>query len=289
MAIPGFGEIAEQLRRSTVLVQSGGRGAGSGVIWSPDGVVVTNAHVVVGRQVTVQLWDGREFEAAIHSRDPRRDLAELRIDAADLHAATHADSSQVRAGELAIAIGNPMGFLGALATGVIHGVGPLPRLGTRSWVQADVRLAPGNSGGPLADARGRVIGINTMVAGRLALAIPSNTVRDFLSSAPATAWLGVTVHPTLVPRPAGAGKVFGVVILEVEPGSPADLASLLPGDILLGVEGKAFRDIEDLAATLRGSGPRVLRLEFLRGDYAKIRRVTVQIGAPSNARSPVAA
>ena len=289
MAIPGFGEIAEQLRRSTVLIQAGGRGAGSGVIWSADGTVITNAHVVFGGKANVQLWDGREFEAAIHSRDPRRDLAQLRIDAAGLHAATPADSSKVRPGELAIAIGNPLGFVGALATGVIHGVGPLPPLGGRTWVQADVRLAPGNSGGPLADARGHVIGINTMVAGGLALAIPSNTVREFLSSEPAGAWLGVTVHPTLVPRSAGAGKIFGAVILEVEPGSPADSASLLAGDILLGVEGKAFRAIEDLADALRGSGPRILRLEFLRGDYSKVRRVSARIGAPLNARSPVAA
>ena len=289
MAIPGFGEIAEQLRRSTVLIESGGRGAGSGVIWSSDGAVITNAHVVRGSRAKVQLWDGREFEAAVRARDPRRDLAQLHIDAADLPAASPADSSAVRPGELAIAIGNPLGFVGALATGVIHAVGPLRGLGRQSWVQADVRLAPGNSGGPLADARGRVIGINTMVAGRLALAIPSNSVRDFLSAGPVNAWLGVTVHPTLVPRAAGAGKAFGLVVLEVEPGGPADQASLLAGDILLGTEEKPFGAVEDLSATLGGGQARVLRLEFLRGDYAKIRRVAVQLGTAQAARSPVAA
>ena len=289
MAIPGFGEIAEQLRRSTVLIDSGGRGAGSGVIWSRDGLVVTNAHVVRGSRVNVQLWDGREYEAAIGSRDTGRDLTQIRIDAADLQAATAADSSKLRPGELAIAIGNPMGFVGALATGVIHAVGPLRGLGPRTWVQADVRLAPGNSGGPLADAHGRIVGINTMVAGRLALAIPSNTVRDFLSAGPANAWLGVTVHPTLVPRTAGAGKTFGLVVLEVEPGSPADQASLMSGDILLGTEEKSFTAIEDLAGALQGSSPRVLRVEFLRGDYTRIRRVAVQLGAPLSTRSPVAA
>ena len=175
MAIPGFGEIAEQLRRSTVLIHSGGRGAGSGVIWSGDGLVVTNAHVVRATPVIVQLWDGREFKAAIGPRDLSRDLAQLRIEAADLPAASSADSSELRPGELAIAIGNPLGFVGALATGVIHAVGPLRGLGRQTWVQADVRLAPGNSGGPLANAQGRVIGINTMVAGGLALAIPSDT------------------------------------------------------------------------------------------------------------------
>jgi len=289
MAIPGFGEIAEQLRRSTVLVHSGGRGAGSGVIWSSDGVVVTNAHVVHGSRVSIQLWDGREFEAATVSRDPRRDLAQLRIDAANLPAAPAADSSELRPGELAIAIGNPLGFVGALATGVIRAVGPLRGLGRQDWVQADVRLAPGNSGGPLANAHGRVVGINTMVAGGLALAIPSNAVRDFLLAGPANSWLGVTVHPALIPRSDDAAKTFGLVILEVEAGSPADLASLLPGDILLGTEEKSFTAIEDLARALRGSVPRVLRLEFLRGDYSKIRRVAVQLGTPLPARSPVAA
>jgi serine protease Do len=289
MVVPGFGEITEQLRRSTVLIHAGSRGAGSGVIWSSDGLLVTNAHVVRGSHPIVQLWDGREFEAVTQSRDPRRDLAQLRIDAANLPAGSPADSSRVRPGELVIAIGNPLGFVGALATGVIHGVGPVRGLGAHSWIQADVRLAPGNSGGPLADARGRIVGINTMVAGRLALAIPSNAVRDFLSAGPADGWLGITVHPAFIARPAPRGKAFGLVVLEVEPGSPAALASLLQGDILLGTKEKSFTAVEDLSFALRGTGPRVLRVEFLRGDYARIRRVTMQLGNPLQARSSVAA
>lgn len=289
MAIPGFGEIAEQLRRSTVLIHSGGRGSGSGVIWSSDGTLLTNAHVVRSTRPIVQLWDGREFQAAIHSRDSLRDLAQLHINAKDLPAATTADSSQLRPGELAIAIGNPMGFVGALATGVIHGVGPLRGLGAHSWVQAEVRLAPGNSGGPLADASGRVVGINTMVAGRLALAIPSNAVRDFVSETPNDGRLGVTLHPALIPSPANRGNAFGLVVLEVEPESSAAQASLLPGDILLGTEERSFASLEDLARALQGSGPRALRLQFLRGDYQRIRRVTVQLGNPLQARSSVAA
>src|SRR6202795_1479702 len=157
MAIRDFGEIAEKLRRSTVLVLPGQRGNGSGVIWSADGVIVTNAHVARGSHLRVQLGDAREREAAVVSRDTRRDLAELRVSAANLPAATAADSSQVRPGELAMPIGNPPGLVGALPPGVVHGVGPLAamsrRLGSDPWVQADVRLAPGNSGGPLADAR----------------------------------------------------------------------------------------------------------------------------------------
>ena len=289
MAVRGFGEIAEQLRRLTVLIQAGGRGTGSGIIWSSDGLVVTNSHVIRGSPATVQLWDGREFQAAVRSRDPRGDLAQLHIDAKNLPSASAGDSSQLRPGELAIAVGNPLGFVGALATGVIHAVGPIPRLGPQFWVQSDVRLAPGNSGGPLANAEGRVVGINTMVAGRLALAIPSNAVRDFLSVGPADAWLGVTVHPAFIPRPFSRGKTFGLVILEVEPDSPAALASLLPGDILLGTQEQPFREIADLRRALGGSAPRTLRVEFLRGDYTRVRRVTVQLGNSSLARSSVAA
>jgi serine protease Do len=286
MAISGFGEIAEQLRRSTVLIHAGSRGNGSGVIWTTDGMIVTNAHVARNSALRVQLWDGRELPGEIMKRDPRRDLALLHVNTEDLPAASPADSSQVRPGELAIAIGNPMGFVGALTTGVIHAIGPLPGLGAQSWVQASVRLAPGNSGGPLADAQGRVIGINTMVAGRLALAVPSNVVRQFSTGGASDGWLGVSVHPVRLPR--RDGNRFGLVLLEVEPGSPAAQASLLPGDILLGAGDRAFASLEDLARAIDGSGPRALRLEFLRGDYARVRRVTVQLGATAG-RGTIAA
>jgi serine protease Do len=292
MTVTGFGEIAEKLRRSTVLIHAGGRGGGSGLIWSSDGTIITNAHVARGAQIRLQLWDGREFRANVASRDMRRDLAELHIDATNLPSALVADSSQVRPGELAIAIGNPLGFVGALTTGVIHAVGPLHGLGTRTWVQANVRLAPGNSGGPLADAGGRVIGINTMVVGRLALAIPSNIVQTFLSADASDAWLGVTLRPVRIPQSTatgGSGHTFGLVLLDVEPRSPAFLASLLPGDILIGSEQKAFLSAVDLAHALQGAGPRLLRLEFLRGDYSRVRRVTVQLGCQNTSRGSVAA
>jgi len=286
MAFAGFGEIAEQLRRSTVLVQLGERGAGSGILWDASGLVITNAHVAHRRSARVQLWDGREFTAELSSRDSRLDLAALRIDAGGLPAAPVADSSRVRPGELAIAIGNPLGFVGALTTGVVHAVGPFPGFGARPWIQANVRLAPGNSGGPLADARGRVIGVNTMVAGRLALAIPSNGVQRFLTGESRGSWLGVTMRPVLVPR--GKERTFALVVLDVEPGSPASRASLLAGDILLGTAAGAFHSLDDLAGALSDSGPRVLRLEFLRGDYTQVRRVSVQLGAET-ARNSFAA
>ena len=287
MAIAGFGEIAEQLRRSTVLVHARGRGSGSGVIWSSDGTIVTNAHVARGSTAGIQLWDGREFEAEVRARDPRRDLAALHIKADSLTAATVGDSRRLRPGEVAIAIGNPMGFVGALTTGVIPAVGPLGGLGTQTWVQASVRLAPGNSGGPLAEASGRVIGINSIVAGRLALAIPSNTVCDFLASAPTDAWLGITVQPVRLPLLGGYS--FGLVLLEVEPGSPAEQASLMAGDILLGLEDTAFHSIEDLAQAVDGTGHGLLRLEFLRGDYSRVRRVTVRLRVSVPGKGSVAA
>jgi serine protease Do len=299
--VVGFGEVAEKLRRSTVVVHTshaggGGSGSGSGVIWSGDGQIITNAHVARATRARVETWDGRELAATVASRDSRRDLALLRVNfanaAPNFLAAIPADSSQVRPGELAIAIGNPLGFVGALTTGVIHAVAPVRGLGPHPWVQANVRLAPGNSGGPLADARGRVIGINTMVARGLALAIPSNAVRDFLSAGASDAWLGVTVHPVQIPRSKSAGSgapSFGLVLLEVEPGSPASTASLMPGDILLGTEETRFASLADLSRALNGSASRLLRIEFLRGDYSRVRRVTIQLGAQGAQPNSVAA
>jgi serine protease Do len=290
MSIPGLGEIADRLRRSTVLVRPGGsKGNGSGVLWSSDGLIVTNAHVAQGSRAEISLWDGREFPAQVTSRDARRDLAALRISAGDLLAAEAGDSSRVRPGEIAIAVGNPLGFLGALTTGVVHAVGPIRGIGLQSWVQSDVRLAPGNSGGPLADARGRVIGINAMVAGRLALAIASNEVARFLrgESAPDSLRLGVSVVPVRLPR--SSGRKFGLVLASVEPGTPAARASLLPGDILLGTEENRFSSVHDLAEVLRGDAACLLRLEFLRGDYERVRRVSVQLAARGRKAGSIAA
>ncbi len=126
-----------------------------------------------------------------------------------------------------------------------------------------------------------------MVAGRLALAIPSNAVRDFLVAGPRSAWLGVTVHPVRLPR--ANGRAFGLVLLEVEPGSPAARASLMTGDILMGTEEKSFQSLDDLARAIDGEGPRLLRLEFLRGDYSRVRRVTVQLGIPNDGKDRIAA
>jgi len=290
MTFTAFGEAAERLRRSTVLIHSGlrgkGSGSGSGVIWSGTGLIVTNAHVVPGSSAGAQLWDGREFEAQVSERDHSRDLAALHISAQGLPSISIADSSRIRAGELALAIGSPLGFVGALSTGVVHAVGPVRGLGSFTWVQANVRLAPGNSGGPLANAAGEIIGINSTVAGGLALAIPSNTVNTFLKTGASTAWLGASLYPTWIP--SVGKKLFGLVVLEVQEGSPAASASLLPGDILLGTEEHRFASIGDLRGLLEGAGVRQVRFEFLRGDYSRARKVTVLLGTsrrPSQAQA----
>jgi len=125
-----FGEIAERLRRSTVQVFSHGHdGGGSGVIWSSGGRIVTNSHVARAEKAEVVLWDGRKLAARLVSRDGRRDLAELKVAESGLPAATAGDSDALRPGELVIAIGSPLGFAGALSTGVVHSVGPIAGMG----------------------------------------------------------------------------------------------------------------------------------------------------------------
>ena len=272
----GFGEVAEALRRTTVQVSSGGRGLGSGVILSADGLIVTNAHVVRSSHAQVKLWDGRTLDAAVTSRDLTRDLAALLASASNLQAATLADSSKARVGELVLAVGNPLGFVGALSTGIIHAAGSVRGLGMNSWLQADVQLAPGNSGGPLANAQGQVLGINTMVAGGLALAIPSNDVARFLANGPSHSLLGVDVRPVkIVVRDENR---IGLLVIGVTPGGAASMASLMIGDILVGIDGVLFRSVSDLEIALQGAAERILNLLFLRGDRRNIRRVAVRLG-----------
>lgn len=174
--VPSLAALAAHLRRSSVEVSGPWRGGGSGVIWNSDGLIVTNAHVARGPRAQVTLSDGRTFQAEVVRRDSRRDLAALRIDMRGLPAADSGDSGRLRAGHMVAALGNPFGVTGALSIGIVHATDEA------NWIQADVRLAPGNSGGMLADASGRVIGINTMIVGGIALAVPSNAVESFLSA-----------------------------------------------------------------------------------------------------------
>ena len=251
-----LGTVADGLRRLTVHVRDGG----AGVIWRSDGLIITNAHVARSNRQRVELFDGRVVDATVTRRDVRRDLALLRADFSNASAVRIRDSNELRSGELAIAIGHPLGFRGALSTGVIHGHGPIAGWDHLPWVQADIRLAPGNSGGPLADAEGRVVGINTMIAGRLGLAVPSNAVRAFVARETQRAALGVTIRPVQA----------GLLVLEVQPDSPAARASLLPGDLLTGLS------IAELYDAIQAGG--IMTLRFARGGR-RVREVAVRLAA----------
>jgi serine protease Do len=176
----GFGEIAEALRRSTVRVRDTRPGEGSGIVWSRNGLIVTNAHVARGETAEIELWDGRRLPAQVLLRDPWRDLALLRVRTGDLPAAPIGNSDAVRPGELAIAVGNPLGFAGAVSTGVIHSAGVIHGMGRQRWIRAALHLAPGNSGGPLANACGEVIGVNTAIVQGLGVAAPSSSVVELV-------------------------------------------------------------------------------------------------------------
>ena len=177
--VTDLSHLAERLRRITAEVADSGASLGSGVLWPP-GCVVTNAHVVRGSRAAVRLVDGRRLEGQVIARDTDADLALLRVLGTGIPAASIGDSAPV--GSLVAAVGHPLGVRGALSVGVVHAVGPI-RPDGRSWIQADVRLARGNSGGPLADASGQVIGLNAMVVGPLALAIPMREVTRFVRTA----------------------------------------------------------------------------------------------------------
>jgi serine protease Do len=256
--------IANSLRQSTVQIRGHRGGVGSGIIWNSAGLIITNAHVVRSRQAIVELADGRTLNARVVAIAPHRDLAALAVKAPNLTAATIGDSTQLRVGDLVFAVGNPLGTVGALTTGIIHTVAPPGSPIQRSWIQADVRLAPGNSGGPLANAQGQVIGVNSMIADGLAIAIPSQMVERFLGSQDSQPYLGVTLQPVVLPL--NRQRVFGWLILELAANSPAAASGLLVGDVVIGIAGKLFQFPGDLAATLNvvNPGDRLL-LNLVRG------------------------
>ena len=216
----GFNEVVEKLRRSTVQITDG-RGGGSGVVWDTAGTIVTNAHVARATEVALSDSSGRKFRGRVSRRDPDSDLAAIETQARDLEPAIVADSSRLRPGEIAIAVGNPLGVTGAAAWGIVHAVGPLDFGARRNWIQADIRLAPGNSGGALATATGEIIGINTMVYGGLGLAAPSNEVAAFVRGESARAHLGVEL----------IAAAQGLIVVAVEQGSFAHRAGVLLGDV----------------------------------------------------------
>lgn len=264
-------DLAERLDEVLVTVKSRA-GGGSGTSWSADGLVVTNQHVVPNGSAVVVLRDGSEFEATVEERDPEHDLALLRVNAT-LTPATAADSTGVRPGSLAFAIGNPWGQRGTLTSGVIFSAGGATDEGLRlgDVIRADLRLAPGNSGGPMTDARGHVIGINSMIAGGMAIAVPVRHVEELVArSEPGEpGFLGISFQPIQVPHAIAASYQVddetALMLTAIEPGSAAERAGLIPGDIVLGAgDGRrGLRHLSQPFRSMRANKP--MRLSLLRG------------------------
>src|SRR5438094_1120122 len=264
--------VAERLTPSVANLRvarrvRGGRihdGGGSAVVITPDGFTLTSAHVVARTEGRgrASFVDGRELEFQVVGSDPLSDLAVLRVDARDLVPAELGDAERLRVGQLVVAIGNPHGFTGSVTAGVVSALGR--SLPTRSGanvrvvdnvIQTDAALNPGNSGGALADGRGRVVGINTAVAGvGLGLAVPINTATRQIVAALMTegrfrrAYLGIAGGPRpLPPRLARTlGRTSGVEVVQVVEGGPADLAGLRPEDLIVELDGVAIEGMDDL-------------------------------------------
>jgi S1-C subfamily serine protease len=255
-------------------------GAGTGVVITSDGYLITSAHVVAGTsRGSATFVDGREARFEVVGRDPLSDLAVLRLDIRDLQQAELGDASDLRVGQLVVAIGNPLGFAGSVTAGVVSALGRALPLGSgqatrlvENVIQTDAALNPGNSGGALADGAGRVVGINTAVAGiGLGLAIPiDDATRKIVSSLMREgrvrrAYIGITGGSRpLPPRPAAQiGRALGVEIMSVVAGSPAADAGLRSGDIILEVDDRPIEDVADLQRLMVGEalgGPMDVRV-----------------------------
>jgi serine protease Do len=280
-------QVAERLSPSVASLRARG-GGGSAVAITPDGFLLTSAHVVQrSRRVRASFTDGRELAAEIVGSDPLSDLAVLRTSDDSLHAAVLGDAERLRVGQLVVAIGNPHGFSGSVTAGVVSALGrSLPtRSGAASrWVdnviQTDAALNPGNSGGALADGLGRVVGINTAVAGvGLGLAVPINTATRKVIGALMTegryrrAWIGIAGGPRPLPPRLAAelGRRGGVEVVEVVAGSPADRAGLRTEDLIVSVNGSAVDGVDDLLREMTGDliGDRV-RLDVIRQGAQRV-------------------
>jgi S1-C subfamily serine protease len=238
-------------------------GAGSGVAISSDGYMLTSAHVVAGGTgVSATFSDGRELSADVEGSDPLSDLAVVRVDARDLTPAQLGDADELRVGQLVVAIGSPMGLAGTVTAGVVSALGRSLPTRTRSAVrlvenviQTDAALNPGNSGGALADGLGRVVGVNTAVAGvGLGLAVPINdATRKIISELMKEgrvrrAYIGIVGGSRpLPPRIASRlGREKGIEVVDVVTASPAGTAGLRPEDLIVAVDGEPMGDVGDL-------------------------------------------
>jgi S1-C subfamily serine protease len=247
--------VAQSVLPSVASVQvrtSRGQGSGSASVITDDGFLLTSAHVVVGAdRVTVAFGDGTEVDADVVGRDPLSDLAVLRARGGVPAPVELGDAESLRVGQLVVALGNPMGLAGSVTAGIVSGLGrSLPTQSGRvidEVIQTDAALNPGNSGGVLADSAGRMIGVNTAVAGvGLGLAVPINsTTREIIRLLKSQgrvrrAWLGIAgAQITLAPDVAAKiGSATGLQVAGVSAGSPADEAGLHRGDVVVSIDGK---------------------------------------------------
>jgi serine protease Do len=229
--------------------------------------IITNAHVVQGQLHEVEDWEGRRLEASLLKLDRTQDLALLETTSSLGTPAMLGDSDLLQPGTPVVAVGNPLGFVGAISTGIVH------RVTRHDWICSDVRLAPGNSGGPLADFQGRVIGLNTMIAaGGLAFAISSRVLQRFLTRAATGMELGVTVRQVRLRNGAAA-----LLLLELTPGGAAEQASLLPGDLLIAANGKRIFQANDLLEAITAASRGLLELTFYRTHHDRPRLVMVKL------------
>jgi len=262
--------VAETLAPSVANLRVARRGGGSGVVITPDGFMLTSAHVVESRRgrprIQATFTDGREVAARVIGSDPLSDLAVLRAEGEALPPAELGDAAKLRVGQLVVAIGNPHGFAGSVTAGVVSALGrSLPtRAGAVARVvddviQTDAALNPGNSGGALVDGHGRVVGINTAVAGwGLGLAVPMNdTSRRIIAALVEDgrvrrAYLGLVSTPAPLPAPLAerTGRRRGLRIVDVVPGAPADRAGLKAGDLVLEADRRPVADAQSLQRLL---------------------------------------
>src|SRR5947209_1402264 len=275
-----------------------GAGAGSGVVFTEDGFLLTSAHVVSGATGgTAAFGDGTESRFDVVGADPLADLAVLRVHAAGAPPAVLADADQLKIGQLVVAVGNPMGLAGSVTAVVVSGLGrSLPARDGRhvrlidNVIQTDAALNPGNSGGALANSAGEVVGINTAVAGYgLGLAVPINAqtryiVSELLSKGRVRrAWPGVAGVPVPLPPPVAerTGQRLGLRVVEVVPGSPAGVAGVYLGDVIISAGGSPVESVQTLQRLMLGPaiGARLPITVLRKGAYVDVVAVPTELAA----------